>query len=78
MKRTWIMAFFIGTALLAASCGQDTAESGTMPSRIRQKVPLPGVRVPEARIQGTRMQEAKRTLKKKRPIPSQIPALSIT
>ena len=28
MKRTWIMAFFIGTALLAASCGQDTAESG--------------------------------------------------
>ena len=28
MKRTWIMAFFIGTALLAASCGQDTANSG--------------------------------------------------
>ena len=28
MKRSWIMAFFIGTALLAASCGQDTTESG--------------------------------------------------
>ena len=28
MKRSWIMAFFIGTALVAASCGQDTAESG--------------------------------------------------
>ena len=33
MKRTWIMAFFIGTALLAASCGQDTAESGTSPNQ---------------------------------------------
>ena len=33
MKRTWIMAFFIGTALLAASCGQDTAESGTNPNQ---------------------------------------------
>ena len=28
MRRTWVMAFFIGTALIAASCGQDTAESG--------------------------------------------------
>ena len=27
MKRSWIMAFFIGTALLAASCGQDTTGS---------------------------------------------------
>ena len=28
MKRTWIMAFFIGTALVAASCSQDTAGRG--------------------------------------------------